>query len=107
MPAHKGTKKLGASAGAKEVAATRRQDAREKEVYSKRGNRNYDELSFMEKISEGTGIHSPDPVERKNAKAKAESFKARKGYAKGGKVSTASKRADGCATKGKTKGRFV
>jgi hypothetical protein len=25
----------------------------------------------------------------------------------GGKVSTASKRADGCATKGKTKGRFV
>jgi hypothetical protein len=29
------------------------------------------------------------------------------GYAKGGKVSSASKRADGCATKGKTKGRFV
>lgn len=30
-----------------------------------------------------------------------------KKYAKGGKVSSASKRADGCATKGKTKGRFV
>lgn len=29
------------------------------------------------------------------------------GFKKGGKVSTASKRADGCATKGKTKGRFV
>jgi hypothetical protein len=28
-------------------------------------------------------------------------------YAKGGSVSSASKRADGCATKGKTKGRFV
>ena len=28
-------------------------------------------------------------------------------YKKGGKVSSASKRADGCATKGKTKGRFV
>jgi hypothetical protein len=27
--------------------------------------------------------------------------------ASGGKVSSASKRADGCATKGKTKGRFV
>lgn len=27
--------------------------------------------------------------------------------AKGGKVSSASKRADGCAVKGKTKGRFV
>jgi len=30
-----------------------------------------------------------------------------KGYAKGGSVSSASKRADGCAIKGKTKGRFV
>ena len=30
-----------------------------------------------------------------------------KGMAKGGSVSSASKRADGCATKGKTKGRFV
>lgn len=29
------------------------------------------------------------------------------GYAKGGKVSSASKRADGCVTKGKTKGKFV
>ena len=28
-------------------------------------------------------------------------------FAKGGKVGSASKRADGCATKGKTKGRFV
>ena len=28
-------------------------------------------------------------------------------FKKGGSVSTASKRADGCATKGKTKGRFV
>jgi len=27
--------------------------------------------------------------------------------AKGGSVSSASKRADGCATKGKTKGKFV
>ena len=29
------------------------------------------------------------------------------GMKKGGKVSSASSRADGCATKGKTKGRFV
>jgi hypothetical protein len=28
-------------------------------------------------------------------------------YAKGGSVSSASKRADGCATKGKTRGKFV
>jgi len=30
-----------------------------------------------------------------------------KKYAKGGSVSSASKRADGCATKGKTKGRMI
>jgi hypothetical protein len=30
-----------------------------------------------------------------------------KKYASGGSVSSASKRADGCATKGKTKGRIV
>lgn len=30
-----------------------------------------------------------------------------KGYKNGGKVSSASKRADGCAMKGKTKGRMV
>lgn len=29
------------------------------------------------------------------------------GYAKGGKISSASKRADGIATKGKTKGRMI
>jgi hypothetical protein len=29
------------------------------------------------------------------------------GYAKGGSVSSASKRADGCAQRGKTKGKFV
>jgi len=28
-------------------------------------------------------------------------------YAKGGSVSSASKRADGCATKGKTRGKFI
>jgi len=30
-----------------------------------------------------------------------------KGYAKGGSVSSASKRADGCAQRGKTKGRII
>ena len=33
--------------------------------------------------------------------------KAKKSYKSGGKVSSASKRADGCAIKGKTKGRMV
>jgi len=34
-------------------------------------------------------------------------YQDKKGMAKGGKVSSASSRADGCAVKGKTKGRFV
>jgi hypothetical protein len=33
--------------------------------------------------------------------------KSTKKYAKGGSVSSASKRADGCCTKGKTKGRMI
>jgi hypothetical protein len=37
---------------------------------------------------------------------KGGAIKAKK-YAKGGSVSSASKRADGCATKGKTKGRII
>lgn len=40
---------------------------------------------------------------KEGGKAKAKPKK----MAKGGSVSSASKRADGCATKGKTKGRFV
>ena len=41
---------------------------------------------------------------RQNAAADAGGYK---GYNKGGKVSSASKRADGCAIKGKTKGRII
>jgi len=42
---------------------------------------------------------------KKGGKVKAKT--GAKKYAGGGSVSSASKRADGCATKGKTKGRFV
>jgi hypothetical protein len=45
-------------------------------------------------VFEATGM-------KKGGKVKA------KKMAKGGSVSSASKRADGCAIKGKTKGRFV
>lgn len=46
---------------------------------------------------------------REALKRTAQDAKSTRGpkYATGGKVSAASKRADGCATKGKTKGRFV
>ena len=42
-------------------------------------------------------------VEDEKARSKIKSM----GYASGGKESSASKRADGCATKGKTKGTMV
>lgn len=44
---------------------------------------------------------NPEGMEAKFRKATGKPFKS------GGKVSSASKRADGCAIKGKTKGRFV
>ena len=40
-------------------------------------------------------------------KAQMKARKDVKGYAKGGSVSSASKRADGCAIKGKTRGKMV
>jgi hypothetical protein len=58
-----------------------------------------------------------DPAEKRRLAAEAEAEEKKKqapGMKRGGAVkkmakggSTASKRADGCATKGKTKGRFV
>jgi hypothetical protein len=51
-------------------------------------------------------------MEERKAKAFADMGNMKKGgkvkkMASGGKVSSASKRADGCATKGKTKGKMV
>jgi hypothetical protein len=43
----------------------------------------------------------------KTATEKKNKSETNKNYAKGGKVSSASNRADGCAQRGKTKGRFV
>ena len=36
-----------------------------------------------------------------------DAVRGQRGYAKGGSVSSASKRADGCAMKGKTKGKMI
>jgi hypothetical protein len=70
----------------------------------------YDQMYVPEKEQ---GMYVP---EKSKAKPKAEEFDLYKtvkksanegGMKKGGKVSSASKRADGCAVKGKTKGRMV
>ncbi len=57
------------------------------------------------KPPKGIGSSEKDmgPIEYKK---KGGAIKAKK-MAKGGSVSSASKRADGCATKGKTKGRII
>ena len=59
-----------------------------------------DTAGAVRKKAKGGSIRDGEPTGGKKA-SKA------KRYATGGKVSSASKRGDGCATKGKTKGRFV
>ena len=70
----------------------------------------YDQMYVPEKEQ---GMYVP---EKSKAKPKAEEFNLYKavkkaanegGMKKGGKVCSASKRADGCVTKGKTKGKMV
>ena len=62
---------------------------------------------------ESRGVPKPANFDAiQEAKQDAKDAAARKkisemGYANGGKVSSASKRADGCCTKGKTKGTIV
>lgn len=51
----------------------------------------------------GSGVRPPNMGQRSAIGSQG----IRSGYKKGGKVSSASKRADGCITKGHTKGRFV
>lgn len=58
----------------------------------------------MGSIADTAGQLRPKTGRQKKA---AKDIKAAMGMKKGGSVSSASKRADGCATKGKTKGRFV
>ena len=56
--------------------------------------------SKLRKEADNTFKNLPEEVKEYEAYKDA-------GYKKGGSVSSASKRADGCAVKGKTKGRFV
>ena len=58
----------------------------------------------MGSIEDTRGQLRPKTDRQKKA---AKDIKSAMGMKKGGSVGSASKRADGCATKGKTKGRFV
>ena len=52
-------------------------------------------------------MEAKDAKFKETVKSGVEKVKSALGFKKGGKVSSASKRADGCAIKGKTKGRMV
>ena len=59
-----------------------------------------DKMEVEIKSEKIKGYENAKPIKKGGA------IKSKK-YAKGGSVSSASKRADGCATKGKTKGRII
>ena len=66
--------------------------------------------SAQERLQEYRAEKKGIPVDEMRKKAGAEydkKMKAGEFYASGGKVGSASKRADGCATKGKTKGTMI
>ena len=57
--------------------------------------------------SVGKNVFGTNRMTSKDDEAQMQARKDVKGYKKGGSVSSASSRADGCAVKGKTKGRIV
>ena len=78
-----------------------------KDIFDQRRQTSSDETAAMRNTVIPGIDDDPDMMEiMGKVKAMAASRKPIK-KAQGGKVSSASKRADGCATKGKTKGRFV
>ena len=58
-------------------------------------------------LKKETNKYMDEEEKRRMEEQAAAEQAAAQGMKKGGKVSSASKRADGCATKGKTKGRMV
>jgi hypothetical protein len=72
------------------------------------------EKDFLSKISTTMRKSAQDDITQANRMRESVSPRAREGaayneagYAKGGKVGSASKRADGCAMRGKTRGKMV
>jgi hypothetical protein len=64
-----------------------------------RMRRQVEDERMLRKMGEQYDRAAPESMKAKGGKIK--------GYAQGGSVSSASKRADGCAERGKTKGRFI
>lgn len=105
MPVRKGSKALPHSGNARAADMDRRatNEFIQSRLNSTSRRAELDRVHGREAVDENVRqLRSEGENSRKNA-ARARSKK----YAKGGSVSSASKRADGCAIKGKTKGKFV
>jgi hypothetical protein len=78
-------------------------------AYNKIENREDDKRIAAEQAKEAEAMQKQKMAAkaRRSSPQQAGTEGGYKGYAKGGKVSSASKRADGCAIKGKTKGRMI
>lgn len=87
------------------TAANRAESAR----FGGRDNSMMDELQGLGRTREARGDMTETGSERiaRKQEAAAQKMRGAYGFKKGGSVSSASKRADGCAVKGKTKGRMV
>ena len=108
MPAQKGTKRLGRTGGSgvEEARSSPIPLGALKALSDSSRNAGHEDTPFGRAIgARMRNLWGHDAMTEKSLKAIKDSRTTRK--AKGGSVSSASKRADGCATKGKTKGRFV
>ena len=86
-----------AEKAAREEMAERKMNKATEKAYSKSlTNTEYTDQIGMPK--DQIGMPKKDP---------RDAVRGQRGYAAGGKVSSASSRADGCATKGKTKGTMI
>lgn len=87
------------------TAANRAESAR----FGGRDNSMMDELQGLGRLRENRGDMTETGSERiaRKQEAAAQKMRGAYGFKKGGSVSSASKRADGCAVKGKTRGKMV
>ena len=89
--------------GVKKAPAAKPAKPATKPVKSSGTNEGTDQTSANKNLAEDYKNVMQDEQNRKGM----ENYEDSKKYAKGGKISSASKRADGCATKGKTRGTMV
>jgi hypothetical protein len=100
----------------KELEDLRKQERQEKtrkqlekdESFGQKASDAISDIGSLLMRSKGVGQNLPAPGSATEArKRRVEEAKKELGMKKGGKVSSASKRADGCAQRGKTRGRMV